>query len=173
MITQTIFEILSALLAVIGSYIAYREFLRNKNLNAIDKFISYRDKLKEVESLSKIVKHIQLWQNNIEIRSQVPNEITLFDFYYFIGFYEEIFILSEKCHIDRKITRDMFAFYAIQIADNSHYWDYFNENYQNDNDWKNFRSFIEQMRHTNKKRCFGQFSVILNNCAIKKPIMAT
>ena len=42
----------------------------------------------------------------------------------------------------------MFAFYAIQIADNNHYWDHFNENYHNDNDWRNFRSFIEQMRQT-------------------------
>lgn len=143
---QISFEILSSFVALIGAYYAYREFNKNKNLNAIDKFISQRDKLKKDESLSKIIKHIQLWQNNSEIKGQIPDDITLFDFYYFIGFYEEIFILVKKSHLDKQIAKDMFAFYALQIADNCYYWDRFNENYHNDNDWKNFRNFIEQMR---------------------------
>jgi hypothetical protein len=52
MTTQISFEILSSLVAAVGAYYAYREFLKNKNLNAIDKFITYRDKLKKDESLS-------------------------------------------------------------------------------------------------------------------------
>lgn len=146
MTTQISFEILSSLVAAIGALYAYREFKRNKILNSIDKFITYRDKLKNDESLSKIVRHVQLWQNNNELRSQIPNEINLFDFYYFIGFYEEIFILIKNCHLDKQVAREMFAFYAIEIADNSHYWDHFHENYINDNNWENFRNFIEQMR---------------------------
>ena len=144
--TQISFEVLSSFTAAIGAYFAYREFKKSKKLNEIDKFISYREKLKKDSSLSKIVKHIQLWQNNIEIKCQIPEDVSLFDFYNFIGFYEEMYILIDKSHIDKQIAKEMFAFYAIQIADNCYYWDFFQENYHKDNDWKNFRNFIEIMR---------------------------
>ncbi len=144
--TQISFEVLSSFTAAIGAYFAYREFKKSKKLNEIDKFISYREKLKKDSSLSKIVKHIQLWQNNIEIKSQIPEDVSLFDFYNFIGFYEEMYILIDKSHIDKQIAKEMFAFYAIQIVDNCYYWDFFQENYHKDNDWKNFRNFIEIMR---------------------------
>lgn len=143
---QISFEILSSTIAAIAAYFAYKEFKKSIKLNEIDKFISYREKLKKDSTLSKIVKHIQLWQNNTDIKSQIPEDILLFDFYNFIGFYEEMYILIDKSHIDKQIAKEMFAFYAIQIADNCYYWDFFQENYHIDNDWKNFRNFIEMMR---------------------------
>lgn len=143
---QISFEVLSSIIGAIAAYFAYKEFRKNKNLNEIDKFISYRSKLKNDPSLSKIVKHIQLWQSDNELKHQIPNDISLFDFYNFIGFYEEIHILINKSHLDKQIAKEMFAFYAIQIADNCYYWDYFKENYHTENDWKNFRHFIGQMR---------------------------
>jgi len=48
MTSQILFEILSTLVAIVGAYLVYIEFLKNKNLNTIDKFISYRDKLKKM-----------------------------------------------------------------------------------------------------------------------------
>jgi len=144
--TQISFEVLSSFTAAIAAYFAFKEFKKNKNINEIDKFITYREKLKKDDSLSKIVKHIQLWQNNTDIKSQIPKDILLFDFYNFIGFYEEMYILIDKSHIDKQIAKEMFAFYAIQIADNDYYWHFFKENYSTDDDWKNFKNFIEIMR---------------------------
>jgi len=144
--TQITFDFLTSTIAFIGTYLAYKEFKKSKELNEIDKFISYRGKLKNDPSLIKIVTHIQLWQNNLELKNQIPDNISLFDFYNFISFFEEINILITKSHLNKKTAKDMFAFYAIQIADNCYYWDRFGENYHNDNDWKNFRLLIEKMR---------------------------
>jgi hypothetical protein len=144
--TQISFEILSSSIAAIAAFFAYKEFSKSKNLNAIDKFITYRDKLKKDDSLCKIIRHVQMWQNDETIRNQIPQEITLFDFYNFLGFYEEINILITKKHLDIELAKDMFAFYALQIADNSFYWEHFNEDYLTDNEWLNFRRFITKMR---------------------------
>ena len=43
-----------------------------------------------------------------------------------------MYILIDKSHIDKQIAKEMFAFYAIQIADNCYYWDFFQENYHID-----------------------------------------
>lgn len=144
--TQITFEILSSTIAIIVAIITYKEFRKNKKLNEIDKFISYREKLKKDDSLNKIVKHIQSWQNNTNLRTQIPQGITLFDFYNFIGFFEEINILITQSHIDKQLAKDMFAFYAIEIADNEFYWEFFHENYSTDKNWKNFKNFIKKMR---------------------------
>lgn len=143
--TQISFEILSSLVALIGSYFAYREFKKNKNLNAIDKFIAYREKLKKDESLIKIVKHIQIWQNDPNLKSQIPADISVFDFYNFLGFFEEIQILMDNGHIDKTLAKDMFSFYGCQLANNEHYWSKFNEDFKNDEDWKKFKLFVETM----------------------------
>lgn len=143
---QITFEILSSIIAALAAYFAYKEFKKNKNLNEIDKFISYREKLKKDDSLSKIVKHIQHWQHKEELKNSIPPEISLFDFYNFIGFFEEINILINQNHIDKQIAKEMFAFYAVEIADNNYYWSHFHEDYFTDNDWTNFRVFIERMR---------------------------
>lgn len=146
MTTQITFDFLTSIIALTGSYLAYKEFKKSKRLNEIDKFISYREKLRTDTSLIKIITHIQLWQHNQELKNQIPEDISLFDFYNFISFFEEINILITKSHLNKKTAKDMFAFYAIQIANNSHYWEYFGENYQNDDDWKNFRLLVEKMR---------------------------
>lgn len=157
--TETIkilLQVLTLIVTSVGAFLAYREFKKSKKLNEIDKFIKYREKLKTDESLKKIVTHIQNWQNNPEQKSQIPKEITLFDFYYFLGFYEELYILIQNSHLDKRYTKDMFAFYAFQIADNQYYWEQFNENYHTDGDWKNFRYFVELMRsschHCSRKK---------------------
>lgn len=148
MTIKLLIEYVSLVITAIGAFFVWFEFKKKNDLNAIDKFISYRNRLKDNPSLCKIIVHIQEWQSNDELKFLIPNNITLFDFYYFLGFYEEIYILIKNKQLDKQMAKDMFAFYAIEIADNCFYWKHFKENYQNDNDWGNFKSFIELMKKT-------------------------
>jgi len=120
-------------------------------LQAYDKFIKYREKLKENESIRKIVCHVQDWQSNNNLQNQIEERcITKSDFYYFLGFYEEIEFLRKGRFITNKMAKDMFAFYAIEISKNKYYWEYFDEDFENDKDWENFKIFVCKMSRMDK-----------------------
>lgn len=144
--TEMILTIIGLLVAIAGGIVAFFEYKKSKKINAIDKFISYREKLKTNESLKKIVTHIQKWQNDVNVKSQIPEDISLFDFYYFLGYYEEIYIVTKSSYLKKDIVKNMFRFYAIEIADNCHYWEKFGEDYRKDDSWKLFKKFVDETR---------------------------
>lgn len=144
--TEMILTGIGLLVTIAGGSIAFFEYKKSKKINAIDKFILYREKLKTNESLKRIVIHIQKWQHDVNLKSDIPEDISLFDFYYFLGYYEEIYIVTKNSYLKKDIVKDMFGFYAIEIADNCHYWEKFGEDYRKDNSWKLFRKFIDETR---------------------------
>lgn len=126
---------------------AFYKYNKKRKLENFDLFVKYREKLKTNPANLKIVRHVQDWQLNPELRSQInEREITINDFYDFLGFYEEISLLYQKKLIPKRFVKDMFSFYAIQIADNEYYWNLFDENYLTDDDWINYRKLVLRMR---------------------------
>jgi len=146
-------ELIIKVLGLLTVMIAILQYRKNRKLQAHDKFIKYREKLKENESISKIVSHIQDWQSDLDLKKRIDErEIKKSDFYYFLGFFEEIEILRKGRFLTNKMAKDMFAFYALELADNQFYWEYFDEDYLTDDDWVNFRNFIYKMRELDRKK---------------------
>lgn len=143
-------EYLDLFLKVIGAstiVIAVYQYRRTRQLDALNKFITYREKLKDNESIVKIVRHIQDCESDSSLRSQILERgITKYDFYYFLGFFEEISILYKSNFIKKNFVKEMFAYYALQVADNAYYWSIFDEDYKTDKEWGNFRYFVNEMR---------------------------
>ncbi|MEN9948362.1 MAG: hypothetical protein RL106_1185 [Bacteroidota bacterium] len=139
-------EVIYCLLAIVGGVVTFRRYHKDKKLIELEKFVTFRRNLKNESSLRKIVSHIQLWNFDSSTRNIIPDDITLFDFYYFIGFYEEINILISEGLLQKKMAKEMFAFYAIEMAENPIYWQQFNEDYTTDANWKNFKQFVNRMK---------------------------
>jgi len=132
---------------IITGFWAVFLYYKKRKLETFDLFIKYREKLKTNPATSRIIRHIQDWQLTPEIRNQIQERgITINDFYDFLGFYEEIWLLYKNCLISKTFVRKMFAFYAIEIADNDFYWEHFDENYRTDPYWEDFRKLINKMR---------------------------
>lgn len=139
-----------ASLIIGGGWMLY-EFRKKRNLKKFDLFIRYREKLKTNTSLIKIVNHVQNYLNHPELKSRIEAyNISLHNFYYFLGFYKEISLLYQQRLISRKLAKEMFVWYAIEVAKNDNYWRVFGESYVTDDEWKNFKFFVNEMQ---KKKC--------------------
>jgi hypothetical protein len=139
------------IIGVISILFGIYQFKKKRELQALEMFIKYREKLKTNESINKIVRHVQDCESDSTLQNQIiERDITKYDFYYFLGYYEEIAILYKSKLLNKQIANDMFAYYALKIASNEYYWKTFNEDYKNERDWKNFNFFIDEMT---KIRC--------------------
>lgn len=136
-------KVIGALSILIGVY----QYRRTRQLDVFNKFITYREKLKDNESIARIVRHIQDCESDSSLRNKILERgITKFDFYYFLGFFEEISILYKSNLIKKNIAKEMFSYYALKVSDNEYYWSIFDEDYKTDDNWVNFRYFVNEMR---------------------------
>lgn len=111
------------------------------------KFIELREKFKGHPSNDRILRHIQAYQlDNTKISNLDDFNITIHDFYYFLGFYEELQILIDKGILNKNVSKKMFSFYAIEIKNNNYYWARFDENIDDPN-WYDFKIFVESMEN--------------------------
>ena len=95
---------------------AFYKYNKKRKLENFDLFVKYREKLKTNPANLKIVRHVQDWQLNPELRSQInEREITINDFYDFLGFYEEISLLYQKKLIPKTMGISSLHFIQIQL----------------------------------------------------------
>lgn len=140
-------KIIALIGGCIGFIFALFQYWQKSKFEKYMKFIELRKSFKAHTSNDKIIKHIQSYQLDPTQKSNIFEfDITINDFYYFLGFFEELQILIEKGILSKKVSKKMFAFYGIEIANNNHYWTTFDENI-NEEYWCTFKKFIDSMKN--------------------------
>jgi hypothetical protein len=127
------FASLIGAITFIKGYFEYRLAAKQKRYELYDK---YRKKLEENENLRNIV-------DLLETENPAIQELTRFNRYKFIGFYEDIALLLNSGLIKPEIAHYMFSYYAILCWESDPFWEGINRNSAY---WRVFREFVESMQ---------------------------
>jgi hypothetical protein len=137
---------LITLLLSIGTFIfIVFEFRRKRSIEKIEFFLKFRIRLKEDESLVKITKFITNCELDPKQSEKIPPEITAFEFYYFLGFIEELSFVHKHNIVTLDMIDDMFGFYILAIAENTNMWNKFDED-PTHTGWKNFHDLANKIK---------------------------
>ncbi len=112
------------------------EYVRQGTQRRAEQFVQMRRRLKENKVFYEIC---SLLDTDDPKLAAVP----LQDRYDFLGFFEEIVLLTNSGLLRKEVAYYMFAYYAIECWDSTHFWENIN---RDSNYWKLFRDFAEQMK---------------------------
>lgn len=122
-----------AIFTLIKGYSEYRLSVKQKRSELYE---TYRQKLKENETIRRVVVALENDIGDIA-------EISRIDRYMFLGFYEDIALLMNTKLIKPEIAHYMFGYYAMRCWENDMFWEDIN---RESHYWRVFREFVEKMK---------------------------
>lgn len=122
-----------AIITLIKGYSEYRLSVKQKRSELYE---TYRKKLKENETISRVVDALE--NDNVNIA-----DLPRFERYMFLGFYEDIALLMNTKLIKPEIAHYMFGYYAMRCWENDKFWTDIN---RESHYWRVFKEFVEKMR---------------------------
>lgn len=141
-------EALTILISAFIGFIALGTFIRalmefrlqgrQKRADLYNKF----DNIFDEDSIKKIVELL-------ETDDQKMDRLPLIDRYYFLGFYEQIYLALNSKLINKEVAYYMFGKFALACWNNNSFWSGIDKNSY---DWYIFRLFIEKMKRFESKR---------------------
>lgn len=134
-IIKTVATVGTAVVAIVTIMKGYSEYKLSGIQKRVELFEKYRQKLKENDSLKKIIGLLETEDPGIRY-------VSLTDRYLFLGFYEEIALLVNSKVLKPEIAHYMFAYYAKKCWTSDDFW--FDLNRQSMY-WRIFREFVEAM----------------------------
>lgn len=128
-----------AIFTLIKGYSEYRLSVKQKRSELYE---TYRQKLKENETISSVVDALENNNGNIA-------EIPRIDRYMFLGFYEDIALLMNTKLIKPEIAHYMFGYYAMRCWESDLFWEDIN---RESHYWRIFKEFVEKMKDLENRK---------------------
>lgn len=141
-IIKTVATVGTAVVAIVTIIKGYAEYKLSAVQKRVELFEKYRQKLKENETLKRIIGLLE--DNRTDIRN-LPRT----DRYFYLGYFEEIALLVNSGVLKPEIAHYMFAYYAKLCWTSDNFWHDINRNSMY---WRVFREFVEQMKELEEKK---------------------
>lgn len=140
--------IITATATGITAYIAYKALIYAKKEYELQKRIKESETLSAYNQRYSTDQHISNVICSFYKKTRDCSKLELNDKEMFLRFFEELQLTIERGGLSKEIVYDMFAYYAIKVADKG---EEFVKDYNTEN-WRRFRLFAESMKAIEKKR---------------------
>jgi len=139
-IAKSIASIVAVTIALITLGKGLAEYSKQGTQQRAEQFLEMRHRFKDTDKFTRIC--ALLWVNDDELLT-----LTIQEKADFVGFFEEIALLTNSRLVRSEVAHYMFGYYAIHCWENEKFW----AGLRRDNPyWSLFRDFVERMKDISK-----------------------
>ena len=140
-------DIVLALLAAITLFFTFREYRYHRRREIADVLGQYNERYSRDEHINRVVDYIIRRMNNDTIIEKPSTH----DAEMFMRFFEEMEIQISENRLNPKQVCDLFSYYAIIFGDDESLRNSLGvTDFDNSDNWKNFKVFVKKMKMTRK-----------------------